>query len=95
MARIPYYRSNIAELGRVLATARTDKNFRQKFMENPKSVVAEIGFPAAVNSLMEFEVVDAATDKATVLPYRLNQKRLDERDATYLLSIAHGFTSIN
>ncbi|WP_395175984.1 hypothetical protein [Roseibium alexandrii] len=42
--------------------------------------------------LMDFAVVDATQAKTTVLPYRLNQKKIDQADPGYLVPLARQFS---
>ena len=95
MARFPYYQKNIRKLGAVLARARTDHDFRQKFMSNPESVLKEVELPPSVQHLMIFEVIDGSSHKAVVLPYRLNQSKLDSRDGDYVRGLANSFPKVN
>jgi hypothetical protein len=95
MARFPYYQKNIRKLGEVLARARTDQDFRQKFMANPESVLKEVELPPSVQHLMNFEVIDGSKHKAVVLPYRLNQSKLDSIDSEYVRGLANSFPRVN
>jgi len=95
MARFPHYGRNAAALGRLLADARLDPSVRNRLLENPKRELAKIGLPESVTELISFKVIDDTQNEAVTLPFRLNQRRLDEGDATYLGSIAAGFSRAN
>jgi|GEM_PF-2397971 len=92
MARFPYYKRNIAALGKLLADARLDPAIRAELSKNPNKLLAEIGLPDNVTQLVEFEVVDPADENAVVLPYRLNQERLDRKDPEYLTQLSNLFS---
>lgn len=92
MARFPYYKRNVAALGKLIAQARVDPQVRRCLEQDPISALRKAGLPENVLQLMSFEVVDAKTENAVALPYRLNQKRLDAKDPTYLRSLAHQFS---
>lgn len=91
MARFPYRADNVAPLGRMLARARTDVEYRDQLLKDPKAELARIGLPENVVELMTFKIVDSTNEKAVALPYRLNQSKLDSQDQTYLKSIASTF----
>lgn len=95
MARFPYYKDNTKKLGKLLARARIDFKFREKLIANPKLALEEVGLPECVLQLMSFEVIDGNNQKSVVLPYKLNQNKLDRADANYLQSLAHTFTRAN
>lgn len=95
MARFPYYKKNAKELGKVLAKARLDQSFRRHLMENPKSALQEVGLPDCAQELMNFEIVDGANQNAVVLPFRLNQSKLDHNDPGYLQGLAQSFSKAN
>ncbi len=92
MARFPHYRSNVVALGQLLAHARMDKEKRRKLIQNPKDELRKIGLPEHAVQLMDFAVVDATQAKTTVLPYRLNQKKIDQADPGYLVPLARQFS---
>ncbi len=91
MARFPYYKRNIAALGKLLAQARLDPKLRERLANDPNSLLAEIGLPENVTQLLEFEVVDSPDRNITVLPYKLDQERLDRADSTYLTQLSAMF----
>ncbi|QDG77491.1 hypothetical protein [Labrenzia sp. PHM005] len=91
MARFPYYQKNIVALGKLLANARIDERCRTRLKHDPASELRKIGLPENVLKLMAFEIVDAESRKVTVLPYKLNQSRLDGKDPAYLGSLARQF----
>lgn len=95
MARFPYYRQNIAALGRLLAEARLDPEVRRRLSENPKRELQRLGLPQNVTELISFQVVDDTDNRSVALPYKLNERRLAERDPAYLSSIASGFARAN
>lgn len=95
MARFPYYRHNVAALGRLLADARVDQCVRNRLLENPKRELQRVGLPESVTELIAFKIVDDLENDTVALPYKLNQRRLDEQDPAYLGSIASSFTRAN
>ena len=95
MARFPHYKKNIVQLGKVIARARVDAQFRQKLIDNPARELAVVGLPESVQHLIAFKVIDAAKDNVIALPFRLNQKKLDDKDPEYLSAIAREFSTIN
>lgn len=84
MARFPYYRKNIQDLGRLLARARVDPVCRKELVENPKKQLRLIGLPENVVALINFKIVDEPDGQVSVIPYRLNQAALDKEDTGYL-----------
>lgn len=92
MARFPYYRHNIAALGKLLANARVDEHYRKRLKNDPTAELRKIGLPENVLHLMAFEIVDSDAKKVTVLPYKLNQPRLDKKDPAYLSQLAQQFS---
>ncbi|MEP3429443.1 MAG: hypothetical protein ABJN98_12230 [Roseibium sp.] len=95
MARFPHYKKNIVELGKLLTRARIDTEFRERLLANPSKEMTRIGLPEQVQHLMTFKIVDATKDNVVALPYKLNQKRLTEKDPDYLGSIAQQFCNVN
>lgn len=89
MARFPYYNSNIVELGKLIAKASIDQNFRAILKRDPASCLDEIGLPEQTTKLMNFSVVDAREHpNAKALPFRLNQSKLDSRNEAYIRGLA-------
>lgn len=89
MARFPYYRENIRELGRLLAEAAIDPDLRKRLETDPKSELRRIGLPEETTALFNFKVVnEQAGQPIAVLPFRLNQQRLDQHDPDYLARVA-------
>ncbi len=95
MARFPYYKQNIAELGKLLAKARTDEAYRQYFLSAPQAELTRIGLPETACKLMTFKVVDGLNENAVALPYKLNQDKLDRADPEYLKGLAGTFSLVN
>ncbi|GAA0783931.1 hypothetical protein E1180_09580 [Roseibium denhamense] len=91
MARFPYYKKNIEDLGRLLARARMDLAFRATFIADPKMHLRSIGLPENVIALIGFKVVDDTEGGVSVIPYRLNQTALDTEDPAYLEGLADLF----
>jgi len=89
MARFPYYRENIRALGRLLAEASLDPELRKRLEEDPKSELRRIGLPEETTALFDFKVISEQSGRPfAVLPFRLNQKRLDRHDPDYLARVA-------
>lgn len=95
MARFPHYKSNIRELGKLIAQASVDQNFRSKLKQDPASFMEEIGLPEQTTKLMKFSIVDASEHpNAMALPFRLNQAKLDSGNEAYLRGLA-SFIQLN
>lgn len=89
MARFPYHKENIRELGRLLAEASIDPKLRKRLETDPKSELRRIGLPDETMALFNFKVVsEQAGHPFAVLPFRLNQQRLDQHDPDYLARVA-------
>ncbi len=89
MARFPYYKENIRELGRLLAEASQDPDLRKRLETDPKSELRRIGLPEETMALFNFKVLsERAGQPVAVLPFRLNQQRLDRHDPDYLARVA-------
>lgn len=95
MARFPHHKHNVAELGKLLAKARLDRDFRKKLEADPQTELKKAGLPENVLHLMTFKIIDAANDKAVALPYKLNQQKLDQEDPDYLESISRNLGLAN
>jgi len=92
MARFPHYRRNVAELGRLLARAAMDESFRKALIDSPEETLASVGLPKETTSLMTFKVVDQRVQKnAVVLPYKLNDSKLENNDPAYAQELAKPF----
>ncbi|MCK7615920.1 hypothetical protein [Roseibium sediminicola] len=89
MARFPYHQRNVVELGKLIAKAALDESYRTTLHENPASELSGIGLPRQTTELIEFQVVDGKQHhNAVALPYRLNQSKLDNRNAEYLSGLS-------
>lgn len=89
MARFPYYKENIQALGRLLAEASLDPTLRKRLETDPVSELRRIGLPEETTALFNFKVVSEQVGKPfAVLPFRLNQQRLDRQDPDYLARVA-------
>ncbi|KZM49882.1 hypothetical protein [Labrenzia sp. OB1] len=93
MARFPYYQKNVKELGKLIARAALDENFRKRLQENPSNELAAIGLPQQTTELVEFKVVDGnEAPNAVALPFRLNQNKINSANETYLSGISKMFS---
>ncbi|WP_417668834.1 hypothetical protein [Roseibium sp.] len=90
MPRFPTYERNVLALGKLLARAASDPALKKQLQENPKEELRRIGLPEQTVELFHFHVVDeAAMDKPpVVLPYRLNDARLAQKDDDYLTQVS-------
>ncbi len=89
MARFPYYKENIRELGRLLAEASVDPELCKRLESDPKSELQRIGLPEETIALFNFKVLSERVGRpVAVLPFRLNQQRLDRQDPDYLARVA-------
>ncbi|MBN9670404.1 hypothetical protein [Roseibium aggregatum] len=92
MARFPYYRKNLRDLGELLARAAMDEGLRKEFQSDPKRFLSAIGLPAKTTELLRFTVVDEKeTPGAVALPFRLNDAKLGASDDAYLSSLSSMF----
>ncbi len=91
MARFPYYKHNIQELGRLLVRARMDPEFRKLFIDDPKKQLRLTGLPENVIELMDFKIIDKPEGTVSVIPYKLNQTSLENQDPNYLHGLADLF----
>ncbi|MTI46084.1 hypothetical protein JM93_00269 [Roseibium hamelinense] len=87
MARFPYRKDKVADLGRLLAQAAVDEQTRSRLQDDPKAALNGI-LPGVTKDLFSFEVVSEADQKIAVLPYRLNKTKLANQDPEYLASVA-------
>ncbi len=92
MARFPYYRNNIAALGRLLAEARLNPKALAALKQDPAGELARIGLPENVTRLISFKVIDTPDKKSVALPFKLDARLLESRNAAYLTSIANSFS---
>lgn len=93
MARFPYHRSNVRELGRLLAMAALDEKCNSALQANPAERLAEIGLPKQTTELLTFRVVDQNRHpNATALPFKLNAEKLRREDSSYLTGISRNFS---
>lgn len=89
MARFPHYKENTKALGRLLAEASVNPALRKKLERDPSAELRRIGLPPETTHLFNFKVVTEEPGRPfAVLPYRLNQHKLDKRDPEYLATIA-------
>ena len=89
MARFPYYKENIRALGRLLAEAARDPKLKKRLEDDPKSELRRIGLPEETTALFNFKVVTEQEGRSlAVLPFRLNQQRLDRHDPDYLALVS-------
>jgi hypothetical protein len=89
MARFPHYKENTKALGRLLAEASVNPALRRKLQCDPSTELRRIGLPPETTELFNFKVVtEEQREPFAVLPYRLNQERLGNRDPEYLATIA-------
>lgn len=89
MARFPHYKENAKALGRLLAEASVDLVLKERLKADPVAELRRIGLPPEATSLFNFKVVEENGDKPfAVLPYRLNQEKLNRLDPNYLAKIA-------
>lgn len=98
MARFPYYKHNIQALGRLLAEAAANPAVRKRLEENPRAELRRIGLPEEATELFHFKIVSEEADKpVAVLPFQLNQERLNRHDPEYLAQVARTVisTSVN
>ncbi|MHA7772632.1 hypothetical protein [Roseibium sp. M-1] len=92
MARFPYHEKNVKELGRLIAKAALDDDFRRELQTNPARELAAIGLPKQTTELLRFKVVDCkAQPNATAVPFRLNQAKLDALNEDYISGLAKIF----
>jgi len=92
MARFPYHERNVVELGKLIARAAVDEKYRKFLQGNAAAELADIGLPTQTTKLIEFKVVDSSQHpSATVLPFRLNQAKLDARNPDYLSALSKVF----
>lgn len=92
MARFPYYKSNTKDLGRLIARAATDEDFRKALEENPAALLDEIGLPSQTTQLLSFKIVDRkSVPNAVALPYRLNDEKLKNGNESYLKDLSRSF----
>ncbi|ASP32634.1 hypothetical protein CHH27_04735 [Labrenzia sp. VG12] len=92
MARFPHYKSNVIELGRLLARASLDESVREALVSSPQEALAQIGLPKHATSLMTFKVVDQRLqENAVVLPYKLNDDKLASNIAGYAEDLGKHF----
>ncbi|PVB63610.1 hypothetical protein [Labrenzia sp. 011] len=93
MARFPFYKSNIKDLGKLIAKAALDEDFRRSFTENPSALLEEIGLPPQSTKLLTFKVVDQGeVPNAVALPYRLSTEKLKTGNETYLRDLSRTFS---
>ncbi|MEO9528656.1 hypothetical protein [Roseibium sp.] len=93
MARFPYYKSNMKDLGKLIAKAALDEDLRETFAKDPSALLEEIGLPQQSTKLLTFKVVDQkSVPNAVALPYRLNQKKLSNGDESYLSELSRAFS---
>lgn len=98
MARFPHYQENAKALGRLLAEASVNPALRMRLKKDPATELGRIGLPPEATSLFNFKVVEEVGNKAfAVLPYRLNQQKMDKLDPGYLETIAETtiYTNVN
>ncbi|WP_417689678.1 hypothetical protein [Roseibium sp.] len=90
MPRFPVYERNIKELGRILARAATDPEFKRRLMDDPAEELRRAGLPEATVQLFVFSVIDESSlDRPpVVLPFRLNETKLAAQDPEYLDQVA-------
>lgn len=89
MARFPHYQENAKALGRLLAEASVKPELRERLKKDPAAELRRIGLPPEATWFINFKVVEEIDDKPfAVLPYRLNQNKLDSLDTEYLGKIA-------
>lgn len=92
MARFPYYRRNVRDLGRLIARASQDPDFRASLSRDPAAALSEIGLPEQAVELLNFKVVDQkSVPNAVALPFRLNGTKLHNNDEDYLQSLGKTF----
>ncbi|MES0882256.1 hypothetical protein [Roseibium sp. SCP14] len=92
MARFPFHKSNIRELGRLLAKASLDEKIMASLQNDPASCLEQIGLPAQTTKLMTFNVIDQKQHpNAKALPYRLNTRKLRSGDRAYLRELSQSF----
>ena len=92
MARFPYYQRNVKELGKLIARAATDEQFRGELERDPAGVMSELGLPKETVALMRFKIVDQKSNpNAVALPFRLNDKKLESSDKEYLKGLSTTF----
>ena len=88
MARFPYYKSNVAALGKLLAEAKLDPEKRRRLQNDPSGELRKIGLPEQTTALFNFEVVEEDPDaKCVTIPFRLNSNKLDQNDPGYLEAV--------
>jgi hypothetical protein len=92
MARFPHYKRNVQEIGRLLARASMDADFRAKLIASPAETLSEIGLPNETTSLISFKVVEQSNSRnAVVLPYRLSDEKLRNKDVDYVQNLGRSF----
>ncbi|MEM9634534.1 MAG: hypothetical protein AAGA50_24610 [Pseudomonadota bacterium] len=92
MARFPYHKSNIRELGRLLAQASLNDKTKAALQQDPTACLEQIGLPAQTTRLMKFNVVDQKEHpNAKALPFRLNTEKLQSGDKSYLRALSRSF----
>jgi hypothetical protein len=89
MARFPYHERNVQELGKLIARAALNDQFRKSLQDDPSVHLSAIGLPKQTTELLRFNVVDGKQyPNATALPFRLNQKKLDSNNEDYLAGLS-------
>lgn len=93
MARFPFYKKNIATLGKLIAQASLDAEVRLRLQKDPSWFLADIGLPEQTTKLINFKVIDQKSyPKAVALPYRLNSEKLRYADTAYLSNLSAMFS---
>ncbi|AQQ06858.1 MULTISPECIES: hypothetical protein [Stappiaceae] len=92
MARFPYYQSNVKDLGKLIARAAIDENFRRELERDPLAAISNIGLPKETVALMRFKIVDQKNNpNAVALPFRLNEEKLNSANEEYLKALSSTF----
>ena len=88
MPRFPATKNNIRSLGALIAKASLDKKYQESFKKHTVSHLAEIKLPEETTSLFNFKIIEeSSTKKIVVIPFRLNQSKLDNLNQSYIETI--------
>lgn len=94
MARFPYHERNVVELGKMLARAAVDEDYRKALQKNPAAELSRLGLPKQTTDLMIFKVIDGKQHpNAVALPFKLNQSKLAGQDENYLAGLSRMFSA--
>lgn len=94
MPRFPNCQSHAKAIGKLLAQAALDPEMKKRFHRDPATELRRIGLPEQTVALFQFKIVSESGSKpAIVLPYRLNNERLERHDADYLAQVARTLPS--